>query len=850
MLKYLYKGIILLCIFGGSVYYFGRDIKEEVFNTDKTVQMSETSFPIITLRLGEEEINLLHGYSDNLNANIVRESITPLDSDQSFVVVIDEKENEVKRVIYELRSVDNNKLLETDTINALEKEDERKTAKIKFKTELKEGLEYAVKVTLVTSESRKMNYYTRIKMLASSNYEEKIKFVMDFHNAIMDKKKAKNIKSFLEPQSDADNHSLSYVNIHSSLDLISWNNLKPQMVGDTVATVKEISTDMASIELKYKISAETENGLEYYYIKEFYRVRYASSHMYLLNYDRTMESVFDIELTSLSRSELKIGITNQSDIDIVTSADHNKLAFVSQRDLWYYNLAENLAVKVFSFGQEDSDNVRDTYAEHNVKILNMDDDGNFDFVVYGYMNRGVYEGHVGIVLYKFHSAENRIEELVYIPVNVTYQLLKEQLDNFSYVNQLEIYYFTINNKIYAYNLITKRLTVIAPDIDGDSYVVSKEQKYIAWQDSSNPAKATNIMILDLETGKEQKITASKGTNINLLGKIDNNIIYGYVKTKDITTTVDGSILVPMYQIKIADSRHKVLKEYSKKGFYVTGAKVRNNVIKLERVVKVNKDSELHYEIAESDNILNKGTVVMKAIGLTNRVMEETLTELYISLPSGFSIETKPKFSDTINTIITEDTTLRLEEEEIMTEQYITYASGEIEGIYENAGDAINQANTLQGVVLNKKQHMVWERSIKNTRSEIEGITPIFVNGEIDSVLASAQMIINHKNGSTNQVSSSSESSSAYELLSKNIGESVLNLTGCSLGEVLYYVNKDRPVLAMKDQENAVLIIGYDEYNITVIDPSLHQTMKVGLLDGAKMFKEAGNIFVSYVTENE
>ncbi len=845
MLKILYRGIILLCVFAASLYYFGRDIKEEVFDMQKTIEMGETSYPVLTIRMDKNEINLLHGYGNNLNANLVRESITPLDEKQSFDVVIDGKENDVKRVIYELRFAEDNKLLETDTINALEKEEDKKTAKIKFKTELEEGLEYAVKITLVTSESRKMNYYTRVKLQPSSYYEEKLDFVMDFHNAIMDKDKAESIVIYLEPDKDADNSSLAYVNIHSGFELIRWGNLEPKVMGTIVPTVKEINTDTASVELKYMISAETESGLEYYYIKEFYRIRYTPSRMYLLNYERNMESVFDIDLVSLSKSELKLGITNQADMELVTSSDNNKFAFVSQRELWYYNLAENSAVKVFSFRQKDTDYVRDIYDEHDVKIVNMDDDGNIDFCVYGYMNRGVYEGRVGIVLYKYYSGENRIEELVYIPMNVTYQILKEELDSFSYVNQLDIFYFAMNHKIYAYNLITKTLTIIASEIGRDDYVVSKQDHYIAWQNNSNPKESTEIIILDLESGAKQNISAPEGDNINLLGKIDNNFLYGLAKTKDITTQIDGSTLVPMYKINIADSQSNILKEYSKKGYYISGATIKDNVITLERVKK-QKDTN-RYIAGEEDNILN--TVIRKteAIGLNSRVTQKTLTEFYISLPSGFIMEEKPQYDTTINTIITEDTTLRLEDSDNIAEPYTVYALGGIEGIYEHAGDAINHANHTAGVVLNRNQQKIWERGIKSSVKEISNISSVYTSGSVDSVKASVQMLLNYRSGGLN--SDNIKSGTVSEMLNQRLGDSVLNLSGCTLEEVLYYIDKNVPVIGMKDKDNAVLIIGYDAYNITVIDPSLHRTKKIGLNDGTAMFEEAGNLFFSYLTDN-
>jgi uncharacterized protein YvpB len=853
MLKFLYKIIILLCIFSGSLYYFGRDIKEEVFDFDKTVEMSETTFPTITLRLGNDEINLLHGYSSNINANLLRESITPIDNEKSFLVVINQQKNDVKRLIYELRSVSDNKLLETDTINALEKEEDKKTAKIKFKTELTEGLEYTVKITLVTSESRKINYYTRIKPITSSYYKEKLDFVLDFHNSIMDKSKAEKIIAYLEPDSNMDNSSFAYVNIHSSFDLISWGNLRPQVIGQVIPTIKEINSDMSSIELKYMISTETESGLEYYYVKEYYRVRYTMSRMYLLNYERIMESAFDINLTSLTKSEFKIGITNQPDVELITSSDDNKLAFVRQRELWYYNLAENSATKVFSFRQSNTDYIRDTYQEHNVRILNMDDDGNIDFMVYGYMNRGVYEGKVGIALYKFYSAENRIEEIVYVPMNVPYQILKEELNEFSYVNQLGIFYFTLNHTIYSYNFITKGINIIASNVDSDNFVVSKEEHYIAWQNSNNIKESTSIIMLDLETGNERTIDAPENENINLLGKIDNNIIYGFVKRKDISLKEDGSILVPMYKIEIADAASKILKEYKKKNYYITEALVESNVITIDRVKKEKENGKTYFVSTEPDNILNNVTDTREAIEITNRVTERTLTEYYVSLPSGFTMETKPVVNDTINTIITEDTTLRLEDTgdgKEFSGQYTVYALGDISGIFSNAGEAISRANESIGSVLDQNQSVIWERSIRSTALELNNIAPIYESGTIDSVSACIQMLINYRNGFTNTASSNKMEGTAYEILRQTLGESAINLTGANLDSVLYYVTKKRPVIAMKDDNDAVLIIGYDAYNITVIDPELRRTMKIGLNDSTNMFKNAGNIFFSYLSGNE
>lgn len=840
MLKHVYRVLILLFIFAGAFYYFSRDISEEVNEVQGTVSMGKVSLPIITIRQNGYEINLLHGYSNNLEANLVRESITPIDTAQSLDIVIDGKENDVKRVIYELRSIKDNSLLDTDTINALEKEGDNKIAHLKFKAGLAQDKEYAVKFTLVTSKSRKMNYYTRVKKIENSYSKEKLDFIMDFHNSILSRK-TDGITAYLEPQSSADSTSLAYVDIHSSLELITFGNLKPQVAGEIVPVINEINTDTASVSLNYTVKAETESGEEYYRVKEFYRVRYTSTRMYLLNYERTMEAYFDLNLTSLAKSEFKLGITGDTEIDFVTAGENKKLAFVRQGELWYYNLPENKMTRVFSFRQEETDYIRDTYNEHNVQILKMDDDGNIDFMVYGYMNRGAYEGYVGMVFYRYYSGDNRIEELLYIPMNITYQLLKEELDGFSYVNSNEVFYFILNSRIYSYNLITDNLSVIAEDVDKDSYTVDADNHYIAWENTTDKSKVTEIYILDLESGVMDSLKASSNEIINLLGKIDNNIIYGYGKKNAYMTAPDGTLLTLMYEIEITDKNKKILKSYQKDGYFITGAYAEGNIITLKRAVK-GDDGE--YEEADDDYILNSVTENHKVFHITERVTEKMLTEYYISLPSGFSMEKLPLLVKTKNTIITEDTTLRLKDSIFELPAYTVYAKGEAVASGESAGEAIGNAFNVIGTVMNSRQQIIWERIIRRPMVNISGVTPVY-SGQ-DSKSSCVAMLSSFKKGYDD---SSPSADSLVSMLKEKLGDSYLNVSGANLEQVLYYVNKNQPVIAMKNKKEAVLIVGFDMYNITVIDPSLGRTMKIGLKDAGEMFDKAGNMFYTYFDES-
>ena len=135
MLKHIYRAIILVAVFIASLFYFSRDIKEVVFRIDSTTQMSNTTFPVVTLKSQDSIINLLHGYAATMDSSQMRESITPIDSSQNLFLYIDEKESTVKKVNYELRNTFDNKLLESGSYSALEKSGTQKIAKLKFTSE-------------------------------------------------------------------------------------------------------------------------------------------------------------------------------------------------------------------------------------------------------------------------------------------------------------------------------------------------------------------------------------------------------------------------------------------------------------------------------------------------------------------------------------------------------------------------------------------------------------------------------------------------------------------------------------------------------------------------------------------
>ena len=84
-----------------------------------------------------------------------------------------------------------------------------------------------------------------------------------------------------------------------------------------------------------------------------------------------------------------------------------------------------------------------------------------------------------------------------------------------------------------------------------------------------------------------------------------------------------------------------------------------------------------------------------------------------------------------------------------------------------------------------------------------------------------------------------------EAIEDGIGKRVVDLSGCTLEEVLYFVSHDRPVLAASP-EGVKLIVGYDEFNTYLLNPGEDEWYYYGIQDSTDLFLSAGNEFYSFI----
>ena len=73
----------------------------------------------------------------------------------------------------------------------------------------------------------------------------------------------------------------------------------------------------------------------------------------------------------------------------------------------------------------------------------------------------------------------------------------------------------------------------------------------------------------------------------------------------------------------------------------------------------------------------------------------------------------------------------------------------------------------------------------------------------------------------------------------------LALSGCSTDSMLYYIGIGSPVIAIVEDDMAVLIVGYDNNNLMIYDPREGVVGKKGIRDSKEWFAANGNRFLTY-----
>lgn len=843
MKKTIIRIAVCVVVFLASALIIGSIMNQG--HNNMTMEMAPATLPMITMESGGVACNELHGNTVEMDVAYQKDCITLLGEGRQANFIVDTFGREITGISTEVRSIDGSRLIENSEVTGWKANGKSFSVSLTLKDLIDTNTQYSLTLILELEGEQKVYYYTTILWNDDVHISEILEFATDFHGKLYDKEVAKELTKYLEPNSKlTDNGTFHKVNIHSSFQQITWGSLEPVQEDAASIRLTQISGNVASLLMDFVVSTGEGKNKIYYNVEEYYRVRYTSERMYLLDYERTMTQIPDTT-RMYANDKILLGITDEN-VDMMESADGNTVVFSDMGQLLSYNAATNGLTVIFSFYDKDNADRRTLYDNHGIKILDVDEGGNVKFAVYGYMNRGRHEGETGIQIISYDNSLNTIEEEVYIPYSKSYAVLKDEMEQLLYRNRQQHVFFFLENGVYDVDLENRSAEQLVSIRQDDSLQVSENHEIIVWQEGDDINHSNQLNVRNLNTGEQTVIRAQDGEAIRPLGFMGEDIIYGVARESDIRTENSGQIFYPMYKVCISNSSGNNLKEYGQDGIYIVDCAIEGNQITLSRIQRSENGS---YQEILNDQIMNN---VEEEPGQNKVVTADIdIYERYVQIQTKTTIDTKTiKVLNPKEVVFEGGRELTLDAVSEVSRYYVYNAYG-VQGIYSAPGKAVKEAYDSSGVVTNDRGITVWLKGNRVSRNQIMAIKEESVTDQKNSLTVCLDNILRHAGITRNTEYDLAQGKTAIQILEENMtGVQVLDLSGCSLDAVLYYVNQDIPVLAILEDGEAVLVTGFNEFNVVIMEPSTGKLYKKGMNDATAWFAENGNHFITYMrTEN-
>lgn len=823
--------ILLLVFFAAAIIYFLRPMNSgEDQGTAVYTAMESATLPVVYPQMMGREMAPLFGHMEEGAVTADRDSLLVLPEDRRLTVRIGEAW-EVQSVSYEVRSMDMQHLVERTEVTGLDRSESGITAVLPIQNLLTEDTQYSLGIQLVLSDGSSVWYYARIMESNNSHVDEMLTLAEEFSLKTLDYEAAQDLTMYMESSVNADNSSFGNVTLKNSFTQITWGTLGVAREGEVKATLRELSGDLANIQLDYVVWRTSGEETERYAVSENFTMKWSTQRIYMMDYQREMNQFFTGDRENYSGKRILLGINSGDGIYGKTSSDQKTTAFVVNGELWAYDTHEAggagglfshedaRSILVFSFGAGENGDVRAENDSHGIEILDVDENGGIHFLVHGYMNRGGHEGETGICYYYYDAGKNILEERFFLPASENGETLAADLAVLAHKGANGILYLFMDGSVYGIDLTSSEYVVVASGLTDDKFSVSGDGSRLAWQENTGVYDSETISVMDLDTGEKRQISGDKGDACRLLGFVGNDCVYG-VGTKGDYIMSNGRIMgLFLRKIEIVDREMNCVKSYEKEGSWISSASVEESRIHIENVR--DKSGGFFAESTSDTLVCNADALPGKTDLIGWYASEEKGRIYFVQAPGTIGAD------DEIRSLYPEKMEVsgmtRISLESIPapeTMEYWAYGRGRYLGRYVSFSDGAEAAYDSMGFVNAGENDVIWIRGNK--------ANSYYIRDYQTAVQRQSRNMENYLAGGTDS------------------GNLMLELTGCTLNQALYFVGEGIPVLAYIGEGSGRYLVGYDQVSVRVYDPDT-RSLETWDLDSAQTyFESAGNDYVCFV----
>ncbi|MBR3644283.1 MAG: hypothetical protein IKN57_12340, partial [Parasporobacterium sp.] len=252
---------IVLIVAGASFFYWYRD-------QDKTeVQaFQKAKLPLLELSYGDKCSSLLHGYLDEMEAGSFHKNLIPLEDRLRIMVTVHTCGRECSQVIYQLRTLDGERLVDDGILDKWTVSDGTLTQELQLANLLEDGREYML-CFLLRMNDETVRYYCRTVRYEHGYTDVLLEFAQNFSDASFTDGQ-EFIVNYIQPNDTMASNDLSYINIHSRYRMLTWNGLNPERTGAVRTEISELSESQMTLKKTYPIVVKAPGGDRHFDIEE------------------------------------------------------------------------------------------------------------------------------------------------------------------------------------------------------------------------------------------------------------------------------------------------------------------------------------------------------------------------------------------------------------------------------------------------------------------------------------------------------------------------------------------------------------------------------------------------------
>jgi len=494
--------------------------------------------------------------------------------------------------------------------------------------------------------------------------------------------------------------------------------MNAEVEGTPQIEVLDVDGEIGYIRLNYMISRREGNDTEHYRVSEYYRIRLTNDYAYILDYERTTDQVFDpyAEGTVGIRS-VRLGVISDKNVSMMCNQAGTLSCFVADNVLWAMDTGTKTLKRIFTFSTGIED-VRGDFDQHAIRLVDVSDEGDVQFIVYGYMNAGLHEGKVGIGMYVYHVEDQEVSEEIFIPTNIPYEILKNSVGSLFYLSSSNDLYIMMDQYLYRLAAGSDEAVLIADGLVEGTYMIQTEGRLIAWQEDSRVNDAKKITVLNMDTGSSYTVSADPDCCIKVLGFLNQEMVYGQGTEGHIYEEQSGRQYLLMDNMYVINDRNVIETETAAgDGFFVDSVNEFNRVI-LKKVTKT-KDG---YDASDDYTLFAAELEAYTELEKFSQYEEIKKTVYFVRFADSTTTAGELMINNDAVVMFTDEKTIDIRDMLEDSGKYYVYAKGEVKSLEVEAAAAIRLAYEQSGIVLESDGTLFYRRGLMPGEVELSNVT--------------------------------------------------------------------------------------------------------------------------------